>query len=85
MARPKDWDEKYGPWGTPPDYTPAFTVMTNMSPTGVRVGGVVSAIFVMVGLCSYKTWWCFHLARRRAEWLKERKAKAIQNGKKAQA
>jgi hypothetical protein len=25
MARPKDWVAKYGPWGTPPDYTPSFT------------------------------------------------------------
>ncbi len=103
MARPKDWDEKYGPWGTPPDYTPPFTAMTNIqSPTGLRVGGVVSAIFVvagiglwyviattgepitgkivfglvvMIGLGSYMTWWCFHLARRRAKWLQEREAK----------
>jgi hypothetical protein len=111
VARPKNWDDKYGPWGTPPDYTPRFTVMTNIqSPTGLRVGGVVCAIFlvvgiacwyliattgepitgkiifglfVLIGVCSYMTWWCFHLAKRRAKWLREREAKAIRDGQAA--
>lgn len=106
MSRPKDWDEKYGPWGTPPDYTPPMTVTNNIqSPLGLRIGGIVSAIFsiagigityliittgypltgkgifglvVMLGLCPYMTWWCFHLAKRRETWLREKKAKLEQ-------
>lgn len=113
MIRPKDWDEKYGPWGTPPDYTPPFTATTNIqSPTGLRIGGVVSAILVavgivgwyllastgeaitgkmifcllvLIGVCSYMTWWCFHLAKRRAKWLREREARSIPDGQEADA
>ena len=103
--RPKDWDEKYGPWGTPPDYTPPMTTMTNIqSPLGLRIGGVfgfltfISAavggwmaystgypmgevivpLIILVLLGGYMTWWCFHLANRRAKWLREKKERAQQ-------
>lgn len=105
--RPADWDEKYGPWGTPPDYTPPMTATNNIqSPLGLRIAGVVAAIFaiagivfwyflattgvpitgnmffcffIIIGLGVYMTWWCFHLAKRRATWLREKNSKLDQH------
>lgn len=106
MSRPPDWDEKYGPWGTPPGYTPPMTATNNIqSPTGLRIGGVFSGIvavsgivfwyilattgkpitaqmalsfFILVGVCSYMTWWCFHLANRRSKWARAKKSQLEQ-------
>lgn len=51
FGRPKEWDEKYGPWGTPPDYTPPMTATTNIqSPLGLRIGSIFFAICSIAGI-----------------------------------
>lgn len=49
-GRPKDWDEKYGPWGYPEGYTPPMTVVSPIqNPRYLRIAGVIFA-FMAVGI-----------------------------------
>ncbi|MEW9871377.1 hypothetical protein [Arthrobacter sp. HS15c] len=46
--------------------------------TGYPMGEVIVPLIILVVLGGYMTWWCFHLANRRAQWLRKKKERAQQ-------